>query len=61
MNEHGEVSDTLLCEVCLTEIPHDHVSNGEVDEYVAHYYGLECYARWCEEQCDGSKSGAGNS
>jgi hypothetical protein len=55
MNEHIETTDTRLCEVCLKEIPHDHVSNGEVDEYVAYYYGLECYAQWREEQTERPK------
>jgi hypothetical protein len=55
MTEHNEASGGLQCEICLREIPHDPMSNGEVDEYVVHYFGLECYTQWREEQDQGRK------
>ena len=48
--------ETVSCEVCLKEVP---VSVAKVDEgadYVRHFCGLECYAKWKEkEQLKGSE------
>jgi hypothetical protein len=34
------------CEVCLKEIPISEAKSEEASGYVAHYFGLECYAIW---------------
>jgi len=42
--------DTVPCEVCLKEVP---VSEAKVDEaadYVRHFCGLDCYAKWREKE-----------
>ena len=36
----------LACEVCLKEIDHEEAETFEVDEYVHHFCGLDCYSRW---------------
>lgn len=37
---------TLACEVCLSEIPASVAQSLEGPDYVHHFCGLECYARW---------------
>ena len=39
----------LDCCVCLEELPDTVVNSQEVDQYVQHYCGIECYARWKQE------------
>lgn len=38
--------EQVSCEVCLKEVPQSSAVNFEADDYVAHFCGLECYARW---------------
>lgn len=40
------ILDILECEVCLKEIPVSEAKMAEADEYVYHFCGLDCYARW---------------
>lgn len=39
----------LACDACLREIPADEAKNEEATDYVIHYYGLECYAKWSKQ------------
>ncbi|MDH5301141.1 MAG: DUF3330 domain-containing protein [Gammaproteobacteria bacterium] len=41
---------SLRCDVCLKEIPASVGYNAEADEYVSHYFGLDCYQRWHQHQ-----------
>jgi hypothetical protein len=36
----------LSCDMCLTELPADDAIREEGTDYVAHYCGLDCLARW---------------
>ena len=38
--------DILPCNVCLKEIPVSEALNEEAVDYVLHFCGLECYAKW---------------
>ncbi len=38
--------ELVKCEVCLKEIPKSEAQNAEARDYVAHFCGLECYAKW---------------
>ena len=38
--------DFVKCEVCLEEIPVSEAKSDEASDYVAHFFGLECYAIW---------------
>lgn len=38
------------CEVCLKEIPASAAKNEEVQDYVAHFCGIECFAKWKESK-----------
>lgn len=38
--------DPMACEIALNEIPESVSRNFEADEYVANYFGWECYQRW---------------
>jgi hypothetical protein len=39
-------NDFAECEVCLEEIPISEAKSDEASDYVAHFFGLECYAIW---------------
>ena len=36
----------LPCDVCLRDIEHDQGQSHEVEDYVYHFCGLECYTKW---------------
>lgn len=42
----ADEEQTLDCEVCFKEIPISEARSEEATDYVHHYCGLECYARW---------------
>lgn len=41
-----EEKPVLSCEICMKEIGHEEGETFEVDEYVHHFCGLECYSKW---------------
>jgi hypothetical protein len=38
--------DLVPCWVCLKEIPVSEATSEEAVDYVLHFCGLECYAKW---------------
>ncbi len=46
--------DRIACKICFKEIPLSEAVNEEVTDYVLHFCGLECYARWRKQ---GQKQG----
>ena len=42
--------DTVPCKVCLEEIPISEAVSEEAVDYVLHFCGLECYAKWEKEE-----------
>lgn len=36
----------ISCEICLREIEHEEAETFEVDDYVHHFCGLDCYSKW---------------
>jgi len=42
--------DLISCEVCMKEIPVSEAKSEEASDYVAHFFGLECYASWEAQQ-----------
>lgn len=50
--------EQVSCEVCLKEVPQSSAVNFEAEDYVAHFCGLECYARW--KGRDSEKRSAGD-
>ena len=56
MREPEQPSDpeTVPCSVCLKEIPLSEAMNEEAVDYVMHFCGLECYAKW-EKQEEAAK------
>jgi hypothetical protein len=38
--------EIVECEICLREIPISEAKMDEAADYVHHFCGLECYARW---------------
>ena len=47
MHEKAEgEKETLACEVCMNDISSDEAETFEVDDYVHHFCGLDCYTKW---------------
>lgn len=46
IDEKVPVLEIVECEVCLKEIPVSEAKMDEAADYVHHFCGLECYARW---------------
>jgi len=44
--EKKEQEPAIACEICLREIDHEEAETFEVDDYVHHFCGLDCYAKW---------------
>lgn len=42
--------DTVECAVCSKEIPVSEATNEEATDYVLHFCGLDCYAKWKEQE-----------
>lgn len=38
--------DVVDCDVCFKEIPISEAKSEEASDYVHHFCGLECFARW---------------
>ena len=36
----------IACDVCLKEIPASGAKNEETSDYVLHFCGIDCYAKW---------------
>ena len=51
MNDDGKLEETekVSCELCLKEIPRSEAKNVEVNDYLLHFCGLDCYDKWKEE------------
>ena len=46
--------EKVACTVCLKEIPISEAKSEEATDYVFHFCGSECYAKW-KEQADKEK------
>lgn len=42
------------CEVCMKEIPISEARSEEATDYVVHFCGLECYAKWRQRERKGN-------
>ena len=40
------VTEKISCDICHKEIPLSEANRFEVEDYVAHFCGLECYSTW---------------
>ena len=38
--------EPTVCELCLDALPPDEIANPDARDYVQHFCGLDCYARW---------------
>lgn len=41
--------EKVTCKICLKEIPISEAKNEEASDYVYHFCGSECYAKWKEQ------------
>jgi len=44
--------DRVACNVCFKEIPLSEAVNEEATDYVVHFCGLDCYAKWKTQEKD---------
>lgn len=49
-NQSNIEEKKVACEVCLKEIPASSARNEEVQDYVAHFCGIDCFAKWKEKE-----------
>lgn len=52
MAEVGKATgaEMVACDICLKEIPASEARSDEASEYVRYFCGLECYAKWKEQE-----------
>lgn len=41
--------EQVSCDVCMKEIPRDQARSAEVEDYVMHFCGIDCYAKWAKK------------
>ena len=41
-----EEEEQLACGICMKDISADNAETFEVDDYVHHFCGLDCYSKW---------------
>ena len=41
--------EKVACEICIKEVPISEAKSEEASDYVYHFCGLECYAKWREQ------------
>lgn len=54
--------EQVACGVCLKEVPKSEAMVAEATDYVLHFCGLDCYAKWQagEEKAKQAGGGAGS-
>ena len=48
LSDPSEV-EKVPCDVCRKEVPLSEAKISEAADYVAHFCGLECYAKWKQQ------------
>ncbi len=41
--------EKVACEICLKEIPISEAKSAEATDYLIHFCGAECYAKWKDQ------------
>ena len=41
--------EKVACDICLKEVSISEAKSEEASDYVYHFCGLECYAKWREQ------------
>ncbi|MDH5483755.1 MAG: DUF3330 domain-containing protein [Gammaproteobacteria bacterium] len=52
--------ELISCDICMKTIPRSASKSVEVDDYVAHFCGLDCYQSWLDkddEEADADSPG----
>ena len=42
--------ELIACDICMKEIPVSAAKNDETSDYVFHFCGIDCYAKWKEQE-----------
>ena len=40
---------TVACSICLHDVPASEANSAEARDYITHFFGLDCYVVWCEQ------------
>ncbi len=43
------LNESISCDICRKEVPLSEAVIPEAADYVAHFCGLECYAKWKQQ------------
>jgi hypothetical protein len=43
------ITRPVACSICLHDIPLSEQHIAEAQDYIAFYFGLECYTLWCQQ------------
>lgn len=49
--------ELISCDVCMKAVPRSASKSVEVDDYVAHFCGLDCYQSWLDKDDDEGSAG----
>jgi Domain of unknown function (DUF3330) len=47
--------EMVACDICCKEVPVSEAKIPEAVDYVAHFCGLECYAKWQKDSDSAAK------
>ena len=39
-------TELISCDICMKEFPSEDAKISEIDDYVMHFCGLDCYDKW---------------
>ena len=53
----SSTDEHVSCEVCLREIPVSEATTPEAVDYVMYFCGIECYAKWRQQDERGDDGG----
>ncbi len=49
MKQNLPEAEKISCDICRKEVPLSEAKTSEAEDYVAHFCGLECYAKWKQQ------------
>jgi hypothetical protein len=45
-DQKPEQDNLIKCEICMKEVPRSESKSAEVEDYVMHFCGLDCFSKW---------------
>ena len=53
-----KTNELISCDICMKEVSSDEGHVTEIDDYVMHFCGLECYDKWHKNAAEEKKAEA---